>query len=111
MKPTDTETSQFSLPLTKLIHENLSIIMCFAYSQVALRKMRSERVAGEWKYLDKVMFSVSEERATRACLEFALFLRSFDDGEGVSKYIEQSSLNNCGNLFFKNGTTKALSFR
>jgi len=51
--------SRFSLPITRLIHENLSIIMCFAYSQRPLENMVNVDFRGEWKYLNKTLFDIS----------------------------------------------------
>jgi len=49
--------SHFSLPLTRLVHENLSIVMCFAYSRKSLSKMvEGNKFMGEWKYLNKALF-------------------------------------------------------
>ena len=67
--------SRFSLPLTRLVHENLSIVMCFAYSRKPLEKMIQAKFKGEWKYLNKALFEISAEQAEKACVELALFLR------------------------------------
>jgi hypothetical protein len=71
--------SRFSVPLTRLVHENLSIVMCYAYSQKPLAEMIESKFKGEWKYLNKALFEISAERAEKACLELALFLRMVDD--------------------------------
>jgi hypothetical protein len=71
--------SGISLSLTRLVHENLSIVMCFAYSQKPLVDMIDSKFKGEWKYLNKALFEYSAERAEKACLELALFLRMVDD--------------------------------
>ena len=67
--------SQFSIPLTRLIHENLSIVMSFAYSRKPLSHLMDAKFQGEWKYLNRALFEVSAERVEKACLELALFLR------------------------------------
>ena len=69
--------SRFSLPLTRLVHENLSIVMCFAYSRKPLEKMIQAKFKGEWKYLNKALFEISAEQAEKACVELALFLRQW----------------------------------
>ncbi len=66
--------SRFSLPLTRLVHENLSIVMCFAYSRKPLKKMIQAKFKGEWKYLNKALFEISAQQAEKACVELALFL-------------------------------------
>jgi len=44
------------LPLTRLIHENFSILMMYAYSQPALARLLDTKFKGEWKYLNKALF-------------------------------------------------------
>ncbi len=103
---------KISLPLSRLIHENLSIIMCFAYSRLPLEKMVDEQFVGEWKYLNKALFDVSEQRVQKACLELALFLRLLDDREGISEYISSSGQKqSCGRLIKKDGSSEDLPFR
>ena len=78
--------SRFSLPLTRLVHENLSIIMCFAYSRKPLKNMVQAKFKGEWKYLNKALFEISAQQAEKASVELALFLRTLDDEEEISAY-------------------------
>jgi len=78
--------SRFSLPLTSLVHENLSIIMSFAYSRKPLKNMVEAKFKGEWKYLNKALFEISAQHAEKACVELALFLRTLDDEEEISAY-------------------------
>src|ERR1039458_5451795 len=104
--------SRFSLPLTRLVHENLSIVMCFVYSRKPLSEMMDARFQGEWKYLYKALFDISAERAEKACLELALFLRMLDDEAGISAYHEATkNVPNCGRLIMKDGTERDLPFR
>src|SRR5207249_11619378 len=71
---------RYSLPLTPLIHENLSALMSFAYSRKPLMELMGG-FSGEWKYLNKALFEISDERAEKACSELALFLRRRDDDD------------------------------
>lgn len=104
--------SGFSLPLTRLVHENLSIIMCFAYSQRPLEAMMCRNFGGRHKYLEKALFDLSAGRAEKACLELALFLRMADDEISISRYhAATSSAINCGKLTIKDGTERKLPFR
>jgi len=67
---------------------------------------------GEWKYLNKALFDISAERAEKACLELALFLRMVDDEEKISEYhAATKNVPNCGRLIMKDGSEKALPFR
>lgn len=82
--------SRFSQPLTHLIHENLSVLVTFAFSRTPLESLRDSKFKGEWKYLDRALFTVSEQRAERACLELATFIRLLDDDENVGGYLRQT---------------------
>jgi hypothetical protein len=84
------ELEEMIPPLTKIIHENLSVILTFAYSYRELQQMLDSRFRGEWKYLRKTINEVSGERATRACIELANILRILDDREKISQYLEQT---------------------
>ena len=64
--------AEFSLPLTRLIHENLSVLMNFAFARAPLEALVA-KFQGEWKYLRKALFDISESRAEKACLELALW--------------------------------------
>jgi hypothetical protein len=75
---------QFPLPLTDLIHDNLSVLMAFAYSRPALAVLRRDRIVGGWKHLDKALFEVAEKRAIKALIELALFLRALDDEQDIA---------------------------
>lgn len=104
--------NQSSLPLTRFVHENLSIVMCFAYSQQPLAEMVEDKFAGEWKFLNNVLFGISAERAEKACLELALFLRMLDDEEDISGYhAATKNVPNCGRLIIKDESEKTLPFR
>ena len=106
------DMNRFSLPLTRLVHENLSIVMCFAYSQTPLAEMVERKFRGGWKYLHKALFEISEERAEKACIELALFLRMLDDEDEISAYLTATqNVPNCGTLFRKDGKEEVLTFR
>ncbi len=100
-----------SLPLTRLIHENLSIIVDFCFSRAAVGEMM-QSFLGEWKYLRKTVYEVSETRAEKAILELALFLRMLDDREGLSEYLRQTKNNiRYGRLHMSGGAEKQLKMR
>jgi hypothetical protein len=104
--------SGFSIPLTQLVRENLSVIMCYAYSQERLKGMLEANFGGEWKYLNKALFEISAARAEKACLELALFLRTVDEEQSISAYRAATrNIPNCGKLIMKDGTEKPLPFR
>ena len=80
--------NRIPLPLTHLIHENLSIILTFAFSRPALAALR-ERFLGSWKYLDKLIFDISELRAVKVCIELATFIRALDDEQNVGQELKE----------------------
>jgi hypothetical protein len=100
----------FSLPMTRLVHENFSVIMAFAFSRKPLERYM-ERFAGEWKYLRKALFDIAEEKAEKACLELALFLRLVDDEQDISGYYKQIGGRNFGRLILKNEQVQDLQLR
>jgi hypothetical protein len=103
---------KLSLPFTRMLHENLSTVMCFAYSRKSLNEMVERKFIGEWRYLQKALFEISEQRAEKACLELALVLRTLDDELKVSEYERQTGhSHDCGKLILNDGTEKALPFR
>jgi hypothetical protein len=100
------------LPVTEYIHENLSIVMCYAYSIEPLVAMMNKHFEGEHKYLNKTLFSLSELRAKKAIMELALFLRVCDEDEQLSDYLARHpALDDCGRIFLKDGSTEVLKVR
>jgi hypothetical protein len=98
--------------ITRMIHENISIVMCFAYSQRPLEKMVTATFKGEWKHLNKALFTISEERAERACLELAFFLRILDDEEDISGYHKATQrIPDCGCLIMNDASQRTMPFR
>jgi hypothetical protein len=61
-------------------------MMTFAYSRQSLARLLDEKFRGEWKYLRKALFEVSEQRAVKACIELATYLRVLDDEQDLSGY-------------------------
>ena len=103
--------SPISLPLTQLIHENLSILMSFAFSRQPLEKLVKTKFEGEWKFLRKALFAIPEQRATKACIELALFMRLLDDKEDMSGYLKQKSGRSFGRLILKGKPDRRLELR
>jgi len=102
---------KFSLPLTQLIHEKLSIIMTFVFSRQPLEELIKDNFKGYWKYLNKAIFEISEQRAEKACLELAMFLRLLDNDQKISEYIEQRNSFTFGRLIKNNKPGEVLSIR
>jgi hypothetical protein len=102
--------SRFSQPLTHLIHENLSVLATFAFSRAPLQALR-DKFHGEWKYLDRALFTVSEQRAEKACVELATFIRMLDDDENIADYLRQTGGNSFGRLIKKDQPDEPLYLR
>jgi hypothetical protein len=52
--------------MTRLIPENLSTVMDFAFARKPLQSLLDQKFRGEWNYLRKALFDVSEQRAAKA---------------------------------------------
>jgi hypothetical protein len=103
---------RYPIQLTRLVHENLSIVMSFAYSRSPLIELMQNQFVGDWKYLGKAIFDIGEEKANRAIIELALLLRILDDEQKITDYHKQTSNNwSCGNLILENDEIKDLSPR
>ncbi len=99
---------QLAFPVTKVIKDNLSIVMMFAYSEPPLREFRRSQFAGSWPYIDDVLFTTPAQLATRALIELALLLRVLDDHADM----DDGSLGAAfGNLYLKDGTVVPLTIR
>jgi hypothetical protein len=85
--------------------------MTFAFSRRPLEELVSKSFLGEWKYLQETVFSMAEQRAEKACLELAIFLRYLDDEEGLSAYVEGRTNYRFGRLTIREGTEEELKLR
>jgi hypothetical protein len=105
MKPM---ANQLAFPITKVIIDNLSVVMMFAYSQPPLREFRRTSFTGGWERIDEVLFGIPEQLATRAMIELVLLFRTLDDHEDLD---DGSLGSQFGTLYLKNGNIKPLSIR
>jgi len=103
--------STFPLPLTQLVHENLSIVMTFAFSRGPLERLVEKKFEGEWKYLRKFVFEIAEERAIKGCIELAIYLRALDDEEKMSVWLRENSGRTFGQVTSSDGSTTPLALR
>lgn len=103
---------KYPIDLTRLIHENLSIVMSFAYSRRPLADLIKNRSMGHWKYLEKAIFEIGEEKANRAIIELAILLRILDDEERIKDYDKEAGITcKCGRLMLENDKVEEMSFR
>ena len=100
-----------SLPVARLVRENLSVLMTFAFARRPLHELISKSFLGDWKYLQETIFSMSQQRAEKACLEMALFLRYLDDEQDILKYVESRTNFEFGQLHLRDGRKEELKLR
>jgi len=104
--------TKLSLPIARIVRENVSILMAHAFSLGPLGELFNKTFQGEWKQYQDTLFSLSEQRAEKACIELAIFLRYLDDEEGLSKYFNKIESNIIfGSLSFSNRKEKELELR
>ncbi len=80
-------------------------------TRIPLEELVKTKFEGEWKFLRKALFAIPEERATKACIELALFMRLLDDKEDISGYLKQTSARSFGRLILKDKPEKKLVLR
>ena len=97
--------------ITRLIHDNLWVVLSFAFGQPAIGRVIDEKFSGEWKYLNKTVYERAEMRADRALLEMATQLRVLDDEQRMSDYFKQTKPTPLGVVVQANGTRTDLHFR
>jgi hypothetical protein len=68
-----------ALPLARLLHDNMAIVITFVFSQAPIKRLIKERFKGRPKRLEAFSFEVPSRNATRACLEIAVLIRLLDD--------------------------------
>ncbi len=103
---------KFPIQLTRLIHENLSIVMSFAFSRSPLIKLMKDNFEGEFKFLGKAIFEIGEEKANRAITELAVLLRILDDEQKITDCHKKTGGTwSCGKLKLENGNVVDLQFR
>jgi hypothetical protein len=100
-----------SLSLTQLIHDNISVLMTFAFSRKPLELLTETRFKGEWKFCSKAFFTLSEQRAAKSCIELASFLRLLDDQENISGYLKQKGGHGLGRVIKQGQSEEILYLR
>jgi len=96
---------------TKLIHENCSLVMAFAFSRTSLQSLIEEKFHGEWKYLRKACYDLAEERADKALLELATQLRILDNNQNIAEYLKQNNDPGFGTVINNKFKAEDLHFR
>jgi hypothetical protein len=99
---------KLSLPVSRLVKENISILLTFAFSRQPLEAL-FQKFHGDWKQLQETMFFMSEQRTEKACLELAIFLRYLDDEEGLATYVDKNTNYKFGRLIYLDGAEEELN--
>jgi hypothetical protein len=68
-----------------IIHDNLGIVLTYAFSWSALDDYRGWLRAHQWQVSDRVLLELPEQRATRAIIELAVMFRALDDVREITK--------------------------
>ena len=97
--------------ITRLIHENFSTVLYFAFGQPVIGAVIKAKFVGECKYLNKTVYERSEILADRALLEMATQMRVLDDAEGLSESFKQFGTFAFGEVIQSDGTKTPLYFR
>jgi hypothetical protein len=97
--------------ITRLIHENFSILISFAFSRKTLSAIVQDKFKGEWKYLEKGLVQYAEARADRALLEMGTQLRILDDKEGLNDFYRARGDPSLGTVTQAGGDLTDLHFR
>jgi hypothetical protein len=100
-----------SLPVSRLIRDNVSVLLTFAFSRTALEKLVAERFEGEFKAFREAAFDFSAQRAEKACLDLALLLRYLDDESGLSGEYAESGHPGFGYVQLPGAKTDVLKLR
>jgi hypothetical protein len=103
-----------ALPLIRLLHDNMAIVITFVFSQAPIRRLIKERFKGYPERMEDFSFEVPRRNATRACLEIAVFMRLIDDRHKVVDYLRQTNqatLHCFGVVHLTDETTEFLSLR
>jgi hypothetical protein len=102
---------KLSLPVARLIRENVSVLMTYAFSKVPLQDWAAKSLKGEFKHFYETVFGMAEQRAEKACLELAIFLRYLDDEQDLSAQYTEASGITFGRLHLRDGNTIDLKLR
>jgi hypothetical protein len=68
-----------------IIHDNLGIVLTYAFSKPALDEYRGWLIGNRWHAADSVLFELPRQRATRAIIELAVMFRALDSVNEITK--------------------------
>jgi hypothetical protein len=97
--------------LASNIQRNFSIILMYAFGRDAIGAVINDKFEGEWKFLHKAVYEISERRADRALLEMAVQLSALDDLNDLNSLYQQQNMKPLGAVVQSDGSTTDLYFR
>ena len=100
-----------SLPVSRLIRDNVSVLLTFAFSRPTLDRLVTERFEGEFKAFREAAFDLSAQRAEKACLDLALLLRYLDDETSLSDQYADSGHPGFGYVTLPDESVQPLELR
>ena len=107
-KPAAANLPTLTVPVAQVIRENVSELMAYVFSREPIENLIAKTFEGEWHQLRHTIFDLSRQRAERACIELAVFLRYLDDQQKIAKRFAHLSF---GQLYLANGRDKKLTLR
>ncbi len=97
--------------LARNAQENFATVLMFAFGRDAIGAVINEKFKGEWKYLNKLVYEVSERRADRALLEMTVQLRALDDLNDLNGDYKELKMPSLGKVVQEDGSITELYFR
>jgi len=96
---------------TKVILENLSIVMTYVFSYQALADFYGAYFVGHHRFLMLAFTTTPQRRATRALLELAVLYRALDDTQSIVKSIDPEDTGEWGKVHTTKGEVERLPLR
>jgi hypothetical protein len=100
-----------ALPLTRLLHDNMAIVVSFVFSQASIKRLLKESLMDYWRHVENFSYVVPRRNAIRACLEIAVLIRLIDDKHKITDALEKLEIRNFGVVYRTDETTAVLSLR
>src|SRR5258708_21033781 len=97
---------------TAIIHENLVVLLTFAFSWSALKHYQGWLRSHRWHHQDKdVFWELRQQRARRAIIELAVMFRALDKAKKIASHpyvTTHPSQPSYGDLYGRDGTLNPL---
>ena len=100
-----------ALPLTRLVYDNMAIVVTFVYSQEPINRLLKEPFRDFWQHVENFSYEVPRRNAIRACLEIAVLIRLIDDQHKIANFLDRHKLRHFGVVYRTDETTAPLHIR